>query len=139
MKIYNVHRLKLLIAVLTSLLALATFVPVWGQQAATATIEGIVTDQNSGVVVGAKVTAKNTQTGFTRDIQTDASGVYRLSLLPPGIYDLTINAPNFAEGKRSNLQLTVGQKLNLDVTLGLTATTESVTVTEQAPIVETTR
>lgn len=109
-----------------------------GQQSATATIEGIVTDPNSAVVTNATVTVRNTQTGFSRDINTDSSGVYRLPLLPPGTYELTVKASNFAESKR-NVTLTVGQKLNLDVQLTLKGSSETVNITSEAPIVETTR
>jgi outer membrane receptor protein involved in Fe transport len=122
-----------------ALLSLAAFVPVWAQQAATATIEGVVTDQTGAVVVNAKVSARSTATGLVREITTDESGVYRLPLLPPGNYELTITAPNFAEKKLSNIQLTVGQKLNLDVSLAASGASETVNITAEAPVVETTR
>src|SRR5215475_3610917 len=57
---------------------------VFGQQAATATIEGIVTDPNKSVVAGAKVTVKNPDIGLSREISTDENGIYRIAALPPG-------------------------------------------------------
>jgi outer membrane receptor protein involved in Fe transport len=138
MKAYR-SRPKLLTAAIGALLALLAAIPVWGQQGATATIEGVVTDPNGAVVAQARVVARNAETGFTRELSTDASGVYRLTLLPPGTYEVTVTAPNFAELKRSNLQLTVGQKLNLDLQLRVTGAAETVTITAQAPVVETTR
>ena len=139
MKKQNRPVARLLAVIMASLLALAPFTTVYGQQAATATIEGVITDPNGAVVPQAKVTAKNTETGFTREISTDDSGVYRLPLLPPGTYDLTVTAANFAELKRSTIRLQVGQKLNLDLTLSVTASAESVNITAEAPIVETSR
>jgi len=69
--------------IIASALALALAAPVFGQQAATATIEGIVTDPNKAAVPGAKVTVKNRDTGLTREITTDDSGIYRIAALPP--------------------------------------------------------
>ncbi|MBI1766426.1 MAG: TonB-dependent receptor [Acidobacteria bacterium] len=121
------------------LLALAVFAPVRAQQAATATLEGVVTDPQGAVIANAKLVIKNQQNGLTRELQTDGSGVYRFVALQPGTYDLSVSAPNFTEAKRSSIVLTVGQKLNLDVALTVGASSESITIIEQAPVVETTR
>src|SRR5215813_1883310 len=117
-------------------LALAT--PVFGQQAATATIEGIVTDPNKAAVPGAKVTVKNLDTGLTREITTDDSGLYRIAALPPGSYQVSAGGNGFAENKYGAVTLTVGQKLNLDLALRADVS-ETVTITDVAPILETTR
>ena len=108
------------------------------QQAATATIEGIVTDPNNAVVVGAKVVARNVDTGLTREIVTDASGIYRLTALQPGTYELAASATGFSENKYGRVTLSVGQKLNLNLNLRVNVS-ESVTITDAAPVVETTR
>ncbi len=121
------------------LLAFAFAMPVFAQQAATATLEGIVTDQQGAVIPNAKLTVKNTQNGLTRDMQTDGSGVYRFVALQPGTYELTVSAPNFKEAKQGNIVLTVGQKLNLDVSLTVGGGSESVNISAEAPVVETTR
>jgi outer membrane receptor protein involved in Fe transport len=121
------------------LLALVAFTPVLAQQAATATLEGVVTDSQGAVLPNAKLTVRNIQNGLTRELQTDESGVYRFAALQPGSYELTVNAPSFSEAKRSGITLTVGQKLNLDVTLKPGGANETVNVTAEAPVVETTR
>src|SRR5882672_9903820 len=100
--------------IIASALALALAAPVFGQQAATATIEGIVTDPNKAAVPGAKVTVKNRDTGLTREITTDDSGIYRIAALPPGAYQISAGGKGFAENKYGAVTLTVGQKLNLD-------------------------
>jgi hypothetical protein len=121
------------------LLTFILFTPVQAQQSASATLEGIITDPQGAVIPNAKLTVKNTANGLTRELQTDESGVYRFAALQPGAYELTINAPNFSETKRSGIVLTVGQKLNLDVTLAVGGATATVNITGEAPIVETTR
>ncbi len=109
------------------------------QQSATATIEGIVTDANNAVVPNAKVLIRSIDTGFTREITTDASGIYRLPNLPPGNYQLVVSAAGFAESKFNGIALTVGQKLNLDLTLKVSGVGETIEITDSAPVVETTR
>ncbi len=111
----------------------------FAQQALTATLEGIVTDPNGAVIPSAKVAVKNTQTGQTRTSQADESGLYRLPLLQPGVYDLTVSAANFTDAKRSGITLTVGQKLNLDIALTIGGSNETINISAEAPIIETTR
>ncbi len=108
------------------------------QQAATATIEGLVTDPNAAVVPNATVTVRNVNTGFERTITTDSDGIYRLPLLPPGTYEISAIAPGFAQNRYGNITLNVGQKLNVDLGLRVNIT-ETVQITDAAPIVETTR
>jgi outer membrane receptor protein involved in Fe transport len=123
---------------IASVFALALVAPIFGQQAATATIEGVVTDPQNALIPGAKVTVKNVDTGLTREITTDDSGIYRIAALPPGAYQISASGKGFAENKYGAVKLTVGQKLNLDLALRVNVS-EAVTVTDVAPIVETTR
>jgi outer membrane receptor protein involved in Fe transport len=127
-----------LMMMIASVFSLALAVHAFGQQAATATIEGIVTDPNNAAVPGAKVTVKNNDTGFTRDGVADATGLYRIATLPPGVYQIVVSANGFAENKIGLATLTVGQKLNLDLTLRVTVT-DTVQINDVAPAVETTR
>ncbi|MDQ3009412.1 MAG: carboxypeptidase-like regulatory domain-containing protein, partial [Acidobacteriota bacterium] len=137
--ITNTHsRFAVLTAACGLLLTLAAFTTAFGQQAASATIEGIVNDPNNAVVVGARITARNVDTGLVREITTDSSGIYRLAALPPGTYALSASAASFAENKYGNVTLAVGQKLNLDLTLRVNVS-ETVQITDAAPVVETSR
>src|SRR5262245_39707048 len=138
MTLRNHLRFNFLTAMIASVFALALASPVFGQQAATATIEGIVTDPQNAVIPGAKVTVKNVDNGLTREITTDDSGIYRIAALQPGTYHISANGKGFAEAKYGTVTLTVGQKLNLDLTLRANVS-ETVTITDVAPIVETTR
>ena len=108
------------------------------QQGATATIEGLVTDPNAAVVPNATVTVRNVNTGLERTITTDADGLYRLPLLPPGLYEISATAPGFAQNKYGQITLSVGQKLNVDLGLRVNIS-ETIQITDVAPIVETTR
>jgi hypothetical protein len=108
-------------------------------QATTGVIEGIVYDQSNAVVIGATVTVKNKDTGFERTAITDDNGRFRAVLLPSGTYTLEAQKQGFAKLIREGLELAVGQTLNLNLPLPVEGTKESVTVTSDAPIVETTR
>ncbi|HKQ72517.1 MAG TPA: TonB-dependent receptor [Blastocatellia bacterium] len=134
----NHPRFNFLKMMIGSLFVLALVSPVFGQQAATATIEGIVADPNGAVVPAAKVSIKNVDTGLTREITTDNSGIYRITALPPGTYQINASGQGFAENKYGPVTLTVGQKLNLDLALRVNVS-EAVEITSQAPVLETTR
>src|SRR5262245_25011640 len=129
MTLRNHLRFNFLTAMIASAFALALAAPVFGQQAATATIEGVVTDPQNAVIPGAKVTLKNVDTGLTRDGATDDRGIYRIAALPPGTYQISASGKGFAENKYGAVTLTVGQKLNVDLTLRASVS-ETVTVTD---------
>jgi len=129
---------KLLTVMIAALFAFILVIPAFGQQSATATIEGVVTDPQNAVIASAKVTMRNVDTGLTREITTDQSGIYRISALPPGTYQISASGQGFAENKYGTVTLAVGQKLNVDLALRVNVT-ESVQITDVAPVVETTR
>ena len=62
-------------------------------QDVTGAIEGVVTDRTAGAVAGARVTARNADTGFVKEAVAAPDGLYRLLLLPIGQYSVTIEAP----------------------------------------------
>src|SRR5262245_40346560 len=76
-------------------------------QSSTGSMSGTVTDQNNAVVVGAKVVGKNTLTGFMRSAVTNSSGLYRLSDIPSGPYEITIEAASFRKLERGGITLDV--------------------------------
>lgn len=108
----------------------------WGQ--ATATIVGRVADPSGAVLTGAKVTARNTATGFERSTQTTQSGDYELPLLPiTGVYNLTVTQDGFQTSELTGITLQVDQRARFDVQLNVGAVSERVTVQESTPIVNT--
>src|SRR5215472_7621547 len=104
-----------------------------------ATLNGTVTDPTSAAVPNAKVTVTSPQTGLSRTTTTNDSGLYSFPQLPAGTYDLTVEANGFKLTKRTGASLTVGAVATVDVPLEVGATQETVSVTAEVPVVETTR
>jgi len=105
-------------------------------QVAGATLSGTVTDPSGAAVSGARISVKNLATGVARDLKTDVAGFYAVPNLFPGSYELTISAPGFATAVRTGITLTVGAQQVLNFTLQVGPTTQTITVTTEAPIVE---
>jgi hypothetical protein len=99
----------------------------FGQASATnAAITGAVTDPSGAAVSGANITATNTQTGFKETAKTASEGVYRFPVLPPGVYDLSVDASGFGPSKRTGIVLTAGATATVDI--GLTVAGAATTV-----------
>src|SRR5271156_3337935 len=100
-------------------------------------IAGTVTDPAGKAVVGAQVTIKSPSTDATKVVTTGSSGNYRLSLLTPGKYNLTVSAPGF-ETTATVVEVAIGQVISQDIQLavGSSATTVEVTGTE-VPLLHT--
>jgi hypothetical protein len=101
------------------------------------TITGTVSDPASAVVPGAKVVARNTETGSSSDTTATDTGNYTLPSLPAGNYDVTAEAPGFKKTTRTGVVVQVAQTLRVDIALTVGAATESVTVTAEAPLLKT--
>src|SRR5206468_1358291 len=108
-------------------------------QATTGNIEGRVLDPKSAAVPGATVTAINQQTGLEKSSTTNDQGDFSLILLPPGAYTVRSNASGFAQTEIKDVIVTVGGRTPLEIALAVGGATASVTVTAEAPVVETTR
>src|SRR5262245_28067288 len=107
-------------------------------QLTTGNINGAVTDQSGAAIPGAKVTAKNTETGVARETVTGPTGRYELPSLPGGIYEVSATSEGFQTSVRSGITLSIGQNAVVDHKLQVGAVTQEVTVTGEAPLVETT-
>jgi hypothetical protein len=81
-------------------------------QISTATIQGKVADQ-TGVLPGVTVTARETESGFSREATTDAEGLYTLAGLRPGIYEIRVTMDQYKPQARTVTAL-VGQTLTVD-------------------------
>jgi outer membrane receptor protein involved in Fe transport len=110
-------------------------------QATTGNIEGRVVDPNRAAVPGITVTAASKETGLAKSAVTDAEGIYRIILLPPGTYRVTTGGgpQGFAVAEFSNVTVTVGGQTPLDISLTVGGTTTMVDVSAEGQIVETTR
>lgn len=107
-------------------------------QSTTASIAGTVADEKQSVIVSATVTARNVDTGFSRNVQTDGEGRYNFVNLPIGAYEVTVEAPNFAKYVQTGITLLVNQNAVIDVALKAGGVQEVVTVTEDASLLNTT-
>src|SRR5438445_3907833 len=107
-------------------------------QLPTGTILSAVKDSSGAVIPGASITAKNVETGLTRTGVSAEDGSYRLSALPVGGYEVRVELAGFRRAVRSGLTLTVSQEAVVNFTLQAGAVDQTVVVTEDAPIVNTT-
>jgi hypothetical protein len=108
----------------------------WAQEV-TASITGTVVDPSGAAVTGATVTATSVERGIAYTAQTNDSGLYRISQLPVGSYDLKIEKTGFAVATHPAFVLTVNQVARIDVAMKVGQTTETVEVTGEAPALET--
>ena len=121
------------------ILLLATLVLTLGQFAfsQTAQVTGRVIDSSGAVVPGAQVTVTNQKTGLTRDSVTNGEGYFTIPLLPPGDYRLAVKKEGFKPVVRPDVTLNVEQVARLDFTLETGAVSETVTITSDAPLMNT--
>ncbi len=108
----------------------------FGQQI-TGTIVGTVKDQQGAVVSTATVKATNVDTGFSRSAPTNGYGQYRIDFLPVGRYTVAASAPSFERFVQENIALNVDQTLTVDIPLTVGAQSETITVTEAPPLINT--
>jgi hypothetical protein len=102
------------------------------------TISGKVLDTSGAAVPNAKVQAVNTATNDTLTATTDGTGTYSIPLLRPGNYKVTATANGFKQFSRDQVLLEAARNVGLDITLEVGAMTETVEVTAQAAMLDTT-
>ncbi len=107
-------------------------------QITTGVIQGAVLDQSGAVMPGADVAARNLNTQAENTQKTDGDGRFVFLSLPPGHYSVTASKAGFSKLVQKDVELTVGQALNLKLTLKVSATSEVVEVTG-SPIIEATQ
>lgn len=101
-------------------------------QTITGRIDGHVTDSSGGVLPGATVTVTNENTGFSRTLVTDESGVFTAVNLPVGIYSITAELQGFRRQQKTGINLTADGRVTSDFALGVGELTEAVEVTAVA-------
>ena len=105
--------------------------------AQTGQITGRVTDPSGGVVPGATLTITETSTADKRIVQSNSEGYYTVPSLLPGPYSIAAEHPGFKSVLRTGVQLEVGQDLRIDLPLEVGGANETVTVSAEAPLLET--
>jgi hypothetical protein len=119
------------------ILVLVMTTAVAGQSTAiNGTIEGTVKDDQGGVLPGVTVTVTNVDTGDTRTVVTNESGLYRAPLLPLGTYRVAAELQGFKKFEQTGITLRAGQAAVIDVGLSVGTVQETVTVTGDAPLVD---
>jgi outer membrane receptor protein involved in Fe transport len=108
-------------------------------QAVNGTLLGTLNDTSGAVVTGAKVTAIEVGTGISHDTQTNTSGNYTISNLPPGNYSVRVEAPGFKKESRAEVRVEVNSSVRVDMIMHAGAVTETVEVTGAAPALQTER
>jgi hypothetical protein len=118
-------------------LALAAALPTAAQSTAiNGTIEGTVIDDQGAVLPGVTVTVSNLNTGDTRAVVTNESGLYRAPLLTLGSYRVEAELQGFKKYEQSGITLRAGQTAVIDFRLSVGTLAETVTVTADSPIVD---
>src|SRR5262245_21714364 len=119
-----------------SLLLLLFAVPV-NAQFDTASVVGTVRDASGGVIAGATVTLTNTATGVSVTKTSNASGAYEFVTVRPGVYVVTAELTGFSVAVADNVQVQVGARQRVDLTLAVGQLSEQLQVTGFSPLIET--
>src|SRR5947208_3349859 len=116
---------------------LAAAAPLLAQQG-TAEIGGKVVDEQGGALPGVAIVITNEETGAFREVTSGSDGSYFASQLTPGRYRMAAKLASFRTFERGGLLLAVGKTLTINVTLALGSLEETVRVTAESPLVDTT-
>lgn len=137
MKIFRANPgdcVRILAACACALLLSAPLFP----QGSAGRISGVITDQSGGVLAGATVTVLDVERGIPRTLTADQSGEYVAPNLLPGKYTVRAEFKGFKTVERQSIALEVGQDIHVDLSLQTGDQTQTITVTEELPLIETT-
>lgn len=107
----------------------------WGQESR-GTIAGMVTDAQTAGIPNARVVITNVDTGVAVTLHTNDRGAYSAPLLLPGNYRVTAEREGFKKFTRDGITLSVNDNLRIDIKLDIGAVSETINVTDSAPLVE---
>jgi hypothetical protein len=116
--------------------ALVLLAKAFGQTPGTGAISGVVYDPSSRIIAGAAVLTVNEATNMSRLATTTAEGVFRVQLLPPGSYTVTVRATGFAEHTSQSILVTASETSSLRVTLTVAGVSANIQVTSGAEMAE---
>ncbi|MEZ5354079.1 MAG: TonB-dependent receptor [Bryobacteraceae bacterium] len=102
----------------------------------TATITGVINDPSGSPVPGVAITATNQRTGLVHKAATNDEGIYVITALPIGDYDVSVTKEGFQSLRRPNVTLNAGTRARIDLALRLGQVTESVDVTAEVPLLQ---
>ena len=119
------------------LVVLLTAIPAAAQQGTTE-VRGRVHDPQGAVLPGVTITARNEETGMFRETASSPDGSYFITALTPGRYEVSAELPGFKKYVLANVQLEVGKTATMDIQLAVGGIQETVTVSSEAQLVDTT-
>src|SRR5271166_3850246 len=133
------RRLRLVLHLTLFAIAAVLLVPtqLWAQGETTSAILGQVADSTNAVVPAATVTIINRETGLKRSAKTDDAGRFNFPQLKPGSYTVRVEAQGFEPKQADNVVSGLGQKQTVNLTLRVAQSKETVEVTSEAPIINT--
>jgi hypothetical protein len=124
--------------VVLALLVLAPQTLLAQSSASKGQIFGTATDPGGSVMPGVTIVATNSDSGFSRSAVSDASGFYRMDLMPVGNYEIKASLTGFQTQIFRDAYVSLGSSLRMDFAMALSAIEEEIVVTAEAPVVETT-
>ena len=101
------------------------------------TLTGTVTDASGRAVAGATITITETSTGQVYTLNSSEGGDYTRPALPPGTYTVMAEAAGFRKTSQENVQVTAGSRVGIDLTLQVGSINQEVSVSAEAPLVQT--
>jgi Carboxypeptidase regulatory-like domain len=128
----NIFRRAITFCSLFLLLATALFA-----QSGKGSLSGTVTDASGANVAGAKISAKNAQTGVTLETVTTSAGLYVFPTLDPGAYTVTVEQSGFKKLSKSNIVISVSNQSSADIQLEVGDVSQSVTITDETAQLQT--
>ncbi len=108
-------------------------------QTDTGSVAGTVVDESGGTLPGVTITVTNTANGQARTTVTNESGRYQITALQPSRYSIKAEIQGFATVLRPEVTVNVGSAIDVNLTMKVSTVEETVTVTGEAPIIESTR
>jgi hypothetical protein len=136
---YQLHvetpfRTHLLFSLLTVLFSCG---PLMQAQVTTSSILGTVTDNSGAVVPNADISVRDVDRNLEKTAKSNEQGGYRLDFLPPGNYRISVSAPNFKTYIQDGISLNAGVPVTINAELSPGSVSESIVVTGETPLVET--
>ena len=130
------HSTQRAFAVALLAVCLAGFHSAWSQEV-TAAVTGSVVDPTGASIVGATITAKDTERETAYTAQTNSAGVFHIPRMPVGTYELKVGAPGFQTAVYRSITLVLNQTARVDFQLKIGQATETVDVTSTPPLLHT--
>ena len=106
-------------------------------QSASANLTGTIKDTSGGVLPGVTISARNVATNDTRTTVSEGDGLYRITGLPRGTYEVKAELQGFKTLAQAGVLLTVGETVRLDFSLEVGTVSETIQVQGQSPLVNT--